>query len=237
MKNLLRIAALNLIGITLLVSYYFTRQEGFWFDIDATVFYFFNDQLIRGSTFVDVVAYTNLRVFDVVAFIAMALLYLHYYLKENSEGKRKMLCMGIVMLITAIVIKQGGRFLPISHPSPSLFFKNANRLADLTDLPTKYSSRNSFPGDHGMMLMIFAAFMARYHGFKAFLIAVTITVIFSMPRIASGAHWFSDVYIGSLSIVCIGISWLLLTPASDVLASFVKNVIPKRIYRLLHLEP
>jgi len=237
MKNTLRIATLNLIGIILLASYGLTGQEGFWFKLDTAVFYFFNSHLVKGSTFVDVVAFTNLRIFDAVPIIVMGLLYLHYYLKEDIEGRKKMLCVGIVMLFAAIMFKQSGRFLPISHQSPSLFFEDANRLVNLTDLPTKDSSNNSFPGDHGVMLMIFAAFMARYYGLRAFLCAVVVTIIFSMPRIASGAHWFSDIYVGSLSIVCIGLSWLGSPLVSDMLAAFVDRfIIPKRIYQVLHLD-
>ena len=235
MNKLSHIIAFNLLGMTLIISDYLTGREGLWSKVDTAVFYFFNNLLVKGSVFVDVVAYTNMRIFDVVIFLAMTLLYMRYYLKEDRINRRKMLCMGIVMLLTAILIKQCSRFLPMSHPSPSIFFENVNRLIHLTTLPTKDASSNSFPGDHGMMLMIFAAFMARYHGFKAFLGATLITVVFSMPRIASGAHWFSDIYAGSLSIVCIGLSWLLLTPASDILAAFVGRLIPERVFRALHL--
>ena len=236
MNKPLCIIAFNLLGVTLIVSDYLTGREGFWSKVDTAVFYFFNNLLVKGSVFVDVVAYTNLRIFDVVTFLVMALLYTHCYLKkEDKASRRKMLCIGVVMLLTAIFIKQCGRFLPVSHPSPSIFFENVNRLIHLTNLPTKDASSNSFPGDHGMMLMIFAAFMARYHGLKAFLVAAFITMVFSMPRIASGAHWFSDIYAGSLSIVCIGLSWLLLTPASDVLAAFVGRLIPDRAFSALRL--
>jgi membrane-associated phospholipid phosphatase len=34
------------------------------------------------------------------------------------------------------------------------------------------ASKDSFPGDHGMMLLIFASFMWRYFGLRAFIIAL-----------------------------------------------------------------
>jgi len=161
-----------------------------------------------------------------VAFVAMGLLYLYYFLKQDVPGKRKMFSLGVCMLLAAVVIKQCGNLLSIRHPSPTLVFRNANRLSKLVDIAAKDASRNSFPGDHGMMLMIFAAFMARYFGRRAFLAAACIVVIFSMPRIASGAHWFSDIYMGSLTIVCITLSWFLLTPASDRCAAKIEKILP-----------
>ncbi|CDL50153.1 Putative membrane protein [Escherichia coli ISC41] len=40
-------------------------------------------------------------------------------------------------------------------------FTNINRVSELLSVPTKDASRDSFPGDHGMMLLIFSAFMWR----------------------------------------------------------------------------
>ena len=134
--------------------------------------------------------------------------------------------MGILMLLFAVAIKQTGRFLPIAHPSPTLFFENVTRLSELVDIPAKDADRNSFPGDHGMMLMIFTAFLGRYFGRRAFFAGLFLVVIFSMPRIASGAHWFSDVYVGSLAISCIALSWALLTPASDMCIRGLESVVP-----------
>ncbi len=66
------------------------------------------------------------------------------------------------MLLTAVILNQLGHLLPVSHPSPTLTFDNINRVSVLTGVPTKDASSDSFPGDHGMMLIIFACFMLRY---------------------------------------------------------------------------
>lgn len=220
----LRLAAFIAFGIALLASYLLTGKNGFWFTVDEHIFRFFNDRLVPGSAFLSFTAYTNMRIFDVVAFAAMGGVYYYYYRKADSREKRRMLAIGLLMLLTAIAVKQCGRFIPISHPSPSLFFEDANRLTQLTDIVAKDASGNSFPGDHGMMLMIFAAFMARYFGLRAFVAAICLVAVFSMPRIMSGAHWFSDIYAGSLSIVCIFVSALLLTPASDYFAARLERL-------------
>jgi len=145
-----------------------------------------------------------------------------------------MIVIGLMMLTMAVVIKQWGRFIPIAHESPTLYFEqfeSINRISILTHFGAKDASADSFPGDHGMMLMIFAAFMWRYFGSKAFISSAIIVAVFSAPRIIAGAHWFTDVYVGSLAITSIVLSWFLLTPASDYVARYLLLLMPKRFFK------
>lgn len=62
------------------------------------------------------------------------------------------------MLLTAVIINQLAQHLmPVKRASPSLFFPNINRVSELLHIPTKDASKDSFPGDHGMMLLILQA--------------------------------------------------------------------------------
>lgn len=103
------------------------------------------------------VAITNNRAFDVISLLAMGLLYLYFYLKQDAAGRRRLVITGVVMLLTAVVLNQLGHLLPVKHPSPTLTFDNIHRVSELTGIPTKDASGDSFPGDHGMMLIIFPA--------------------------------------------------------------------------------
>lgn len=147
-------------------------------------------------------------------------------MKETPAGRRRLIVTGVVMLLTAVILNQLGHLLPVSHPSPTLTFDNINRVSELTGIPTKDASSDSFPGDHGMMLMIFACFMLRYFSQGAFAIALLIVVIFSMPRVMIGAHWFTDIAVGSLSIVLVGMGWVLLTPLSDKIINVINHHLP-----------
>ena len=49
--------------------------------------------------------------------------------------------------------------------------------------------------------------MLRYFGRGAFAVALLITLVFSLPRVMIGAHWFTDIAVGSLSVVLVGASW------------------------------
>ncbi|KGA24527.1 phosphatase PAP2 family protein [Pectobacterium brasiliense] len=222
------ILVLNVLGIGLFLSWYLPENHGFWLTIDSHIFFYFNRLLVDSPTFLHLVAITNNRAFDGCALVAMGLLYLSFYLKATSTERRRLLILGFIMLLTAVVLNQAGHLLPVQHASPTLYFSDVNRVSDLTGIPTKDASSDSFPGDHGMMLMIFAAFMLRYFTRTAFAIGLAIMVIFSLPRIMIGAHWFTDIAVGSLSVVLVGLSWWLLTPASDAAIALLNRLLPKK---------
>ncbi|MFP9442768.1 phosphatase PAP2 family protein [Pectobacterium brasiliense] len=222
------ILVLNVLGISLFLSWYLPENHGFWLTLDSHIFFYFNRLLVDSPTFLHLVAITNNRAFDGCALVAMGLLYLSFYLKATSTERRRLLILGFIMLLTAVVLNQAGHLLPVQHASPTIYFSDVNRVSDLTGIPTKDASSDSFPGDHGMMLMIFAAFMLRYFTRAAFAIGLAIMVIFSLPRIMIGAHWFTDIAVGSLSVVLVGLSWWLLTPASDAAIALLNRLLPKK---------
>ncbi|ALV91674.1 MULTISPECIES: phosphatase PAP2 family protein [Pantoea] len=225
-SRLITILLLNALGLMLFFSWYLPPDHGFWFGVDKAIFFGFNDQMVVHHGFALLVAITNFRGFDAVSLLAMGLLYLWFWRRETPQGQRRMLAIGITMLLTAVVLNQLGHLIPVQHVSPTLFFENVHRVSELTGIPAKDASSASFPGDHGMMLIIFACFMWRYFGFRAFLVALLIVVIFGLPRIMAGAHWFTDVAVGSLSVVLVGLPWWLLTPASDKLVNWLNRALP-----------
>ncbi|AYZ33784.1 phosphatase PAP2 family protein [Serratia sp. FDAARGOS_506] len=225
-RNLPFILFFNLLGIALFLSWFLPANHGGWFTLDSAIFFFFNRHLATDPAFLHLVAITNNRAFDVISLLAMGLLYLFFYLKQDAAGRRRLVITGVVMLLTAVVLNQLGHLLPVKHPSPTLTFDNINRVSELTGIPTKDASGDSFPGDHGMMLIIFSCFMLRYFGRGAFAVALLITLVFSLPRVMIGAHWFTDIAVGSLSVVLVGASWVLMTPCSDWIVERLNRLLP-----------
>jgi len=221
-----QILVLNALGLALFFSWYLPAGHGAWFTLDSSIFHFFNQSLIKSHAFLVFVAITNNRVFDGISLLAMGSLFFCYWRKESPKGRRRMVIMGVVMLFCAIIINQLGHLIPESHVSPTLYFPNIYRVSELLHIPTKDASKDSFPGDHGLMLLIFTGFMLRYLGQKAFAIALIIFLVFMMPRIMIGAHWFTDVFVGSLSVVLVCLPWALLTPLSDGLINLFDRYLP-----------
>lgn len=117
-KNLPQIVLLNIVGLALFLSWYIPVNHGFWLPIDADIFYFFNQKLVESKAFLWLVALTNNRAFDGCSLLAMGMLMLGFWLKENAPGRRRIVIMGLVMLLTAVVLNQLGQALiPVNGPA------------------------------------------------------------------------------------------------------------------------
>ncbi|MGL6163247.1 MAG: phosphatase PAP2 family protein, partial [Aeromonas veronii] len=153
--------------------------------------------------------------FDLAVLACMGLILARCFFARDLAGRRQLVAMGIVMLLSALVINQLGHRLPVERPSPTLMVADALRVTQISAIPTKDSSGDSFPGDHALFLMIFAGYALRYLPRWAGVSALLMVPIFSAPRILAGAHWFTDVYVGSLGLATLCLPWLLLTPLAD----------------------
>ena len=78
-KNLGKIIFLNAVGLTIFFSWYLPAEHGFWFTLDKSIFYYFNEQLQPESSFTYFVGLTNVRHFDIISLMAMLALYGYYY--------------------------------------------------------------------------------------------------------------------------------------------------------------
>ena len=219
---------LNAAGVALFLSWYLPINHGLWSTIDVAIFRFFNQGLNAGNlTYAWFLAIINNRAFDGCSLLAMGCLMLSFWIKAQSAERRRIILMGLVMLLAAVIINQLAQHLmPVKRASPSLFFTDITKVSDVVSLPTKDASKDSFPGDHGMMLLIFASFMWRYFGRRAFIIALVIFVVFAFPRVMIGAHWFTDIAVGSLSAVLIGAPWVLMTSLSDKAIAWFDRSLP-----------
>ncbi|HCR3981431.1 TPA: phosphatase PAP2 family protein [Kluyvera ascorbata] len=220
------ILLLNAAGVALFMSWFLPANHGLWSTVDLAIFHFFNQWLSADNLgYAWFLAIINNRAFDGCSLLAMGCLMLSFWLKEDAGGRRHIVIIGLVMLLAAVIINQLAQHLmPVTRSSPSVSLPGVHRVSDFIAFSTKDGSRDSFPGDHGMMLLIFAAFMWRYFGRRAFLISLVIFVVFAFPRVMIGAHWFTDIAIGSLTAVLIGVPWVLMTPLSDrVIGLFERN--------------
>lgn len=220
------ILLLNVCGLLLFFSWYLHPINGFWISLDTHIFYYFNQYLLPNTFFATFIAYVNNRAFDLVIVLAMGAIYYHTYRKQDYAGKRHLIIIGLVMVISAVIINQIGQNIPIERPSPTLHFQDVNRVGEVTGIPTKDASGDSFPGDHALMLLIFCSFILRYLSFRSFLCALLITVIFSLPRVIAGAHWVTDIFAGSIPLTLITTSWLLITPLSDIIINSLDKYLP-----------
>lgn len=233
-----RILLFNLLGAFLVLSW-LSPGLMFWTELDDAVFFTTNAWLTEeNDAWVLFVAAANNRLFDVFSLFVLLAIYLWAISRDPTTRHRLLRWggIGITMLLSAVFIAQGVRMaVPYTHPSPTLVYENANLVTQMVDFATKDSSGSSFPGDHGVNLILFTAFMWRFAGFRVMLVSALFAVLLSAPRILSGAHWFSDVYFAALAINLVVTPWILLTPVGPGLARLitsglikVRNALPGR---------
>ncbi|WP_240455688.1 phosphatase PAP2 family protein [Halomonas faecis] len=219
-----RIVLCNLLGMILIASWLFPNLT-FWNELDDAVFFLTNAWLEDANTlWVTFVAVTNHRAFDVASLLVLLAIFIWAMRRDTASTPRLLHWggIGITMLITAVVLTQGVRLIvPYGHPSPTYAYDDVNLVSQLVEFATKDGSGNSFPGDHGVNLFLFTAFMWRFAGRQVALVSLFATLLLSAPRILSGGHWFSDVYFAALAINLIAAPWILFTPLGPRIANAV----------------
>lgn len=66
--------------------------------------------------------------------------------ERKRPGRRRIVIMGLVMLLTAVVLNQLGQALiPVKRASPTLTFTDINRVSELLSVPTKDAHEIAFP--------------------------------------------------------------------------------------------
>lgn len=213
-----RLVSANLLSLLLLLSWLLEPSRGLWLALDEQFFWAMNRSLHWGEGWQRFWAIANNRAFDLAAATTIALLFAHQALLRDRERLKHYVAVGAFMFITLLVMLLISKNLPIERPSATAQFTDAVRLSQLVpDIPTKDYSSDSFPGDHGLVLLLSAGFALAYlpkiHG----LLALVFMVLFTLPRLMSGAHWLTDEIVGALSLGLITLSWLFATPLHQVI--------------------
>lgn len=212
------VSILNLIALVLLGSWIWPETGLYWQWADDAIFHYGNRLITpEHPVWVTVLSWASVRVFDMVIFAFMSLLLVGCALSERRQPHwqakwlRCVILMGSVAGLGGFIIHT---CIAYGHPSPTLVYPEAHLLSQLTALPVKDQATNSFPGDHGFMAMVFACVMLYFAPRAGKWLSVLLAFAITLPRIMVGAHWFSDVYMGSLAIILLMGPWALYISAN-----------------------
>jgi membrane-associated phospholipid phosphatase len=107
-------------------------------------------------------------------------------------------------------------YLEIPRLSPTLTLENSVHLSDeISWLSIKDDSVKSFPGDHGTTALLFAASFSYFAGRRLGILASLYAGFLCLPRLITGAHWLSDVIVGSGCITLFFLGWAFCTPFGE----------------------
>ena len=218
------------LSIALLMSWLFEPTRSLWLTIDENVFWALNNSLAWGRGWQVFWAVANNRAFDVVAALCMIGLFVHFLLRKGRGRTIFFVAAGLLLTGLVYSASQIAGAIMIERKSPTLVHPEALRLSELVSwIPTKDVSRDGFPGDHAVVLLICAGvitfFLPRAYAAAAWVLAV----VFTAPRLVSGAHWLTDDLVGSVAVAGFVLSYVFATPIHSVMTDGLEPLI--RRYR------
>lgn len=219
----------NLLSFVLFFSWHFEWFGSFWFDLDKYVFVSFNNSLKTGEIWQTFWGIANNRSFDIVAVGCILVPFIYFGLIKKNWTYSKLATIFVMIALSIVVTIFVGKTIPIERKSPTLHFEDTTRLTQLVSFSTKDSSSDSFPGDHGIGLMMFAGFAFFYISKSYGVVVSLLAIFFTLPRVVAGAHWFTDEAVGALSLGFMTLGWLFYTPLHTKFYSKVESLISKVI--------
>ncbi len=207
----------TLSAVILLMSNLTGFYDVIWRKLDIGVFRILNDTITPDGIITQFWAWTNSKTFDQATFVAM--LAICIYMVVSTERKNRIEVMAKIgaitfLILVALLISKRiiGEF---HHPSPGLVLAPFNNINDyITGYTVKTSTDNSFPGDHAMTSALFAGGVIMLFRDRPYIaiISVLLMVFVSLPRLAGGGHWFTDVIVGGGAACLFLLPWLVVIP-------------------------
>lgn len=191
--------------LLMLISWKCPLTSNLWQSIDIRLAYFFNS-FIRYSAFAqNFWAFFNSSTADWL-FDGVVLLFFLPYIFSHEKPLRLRAFIEVLILVslfyilhvvfTICILKK----LIVSRCSPSWTLE----LFDLSSVIhwtfVKVRSKSSFPSDHAYTVLISVISVFHLRGWKWGIYAFIISIPFLLPRSITGAHWFTDVFMGGFLI-------------------------------------
>lgn len=206
-------------------------QAGFshWSTLDAASFYTLNGLLADNSMFQALIAFCSTHLFDAMAGVTLMLPFVHYIRSGGSAHVVERVCIGLFMALYIFFIFQLLR-ITVDYPrqSPSHLLTPFYDLMQLKpSVPAKVYASGTFPSDHGMVMLMVTAFVWYFAGPIYGVINSVMTVLFCLPRLIAGAHWLTDMVVGSTIVALIATSLALATPMQAIVTQRLREALRK----------
>lgn len=203
----------------LLGSFFWSTTRAYWDALDVACFKLLNGTLEGRPQWQLFWALANHKLTDwiedlvFIAFFAISIRAAPKSLRLQKAAQFVFLVLFAATIIYSVNRVLFRKNLHIPRDSPTLVVSNSVRLSDeIHWFHIKDDATSSFPGDHATTLLLFAAGYAFYSGRKLGFYACLYAVFRSLPRLIAGAHWLTDIVIGSSTITLFFLSWAFCTP-------------------------
>jgi len=201
-----------------------------WEKIDISFFYFINQSLKKSELLRIFWAITNHSLADWLEDLCIFGFYVAAIWKTPKEmrlrkGSELFFCVLLIALTILFINRLVCRdLLQLRRQSPSLVLNQVTYLSDfLSWIEVKAYSSKSFPGDHATTAFMFAFSYAYLVRGRLAILALFYGAFLCLPRLAVGAHWLSDIIVGSGCIALFSLSWMFFTPLANRCINYLEK--------------
>ncbi len=222
----------HLIIALLIGTLFWNMTESVWQTIDVFIFKILNGSLEGNPQWQLFWALANHKLADWLedlCFIALFVLYIkHLPQGHRSRGVAQLIFTGLYMGAIIYYVNRClfRETLELARNSPTHLVESRFLLSEkISWLKIKDSSTKSFPGDHGTTALLFGALYSYFAKGRLALFAAFYAIFLCLPRLITGAHWFSDVFIGSGSISLFFCSWAFCSPYGTMVIDWIEKAL------------
>jgi membrane-associated phospholipid phosphatase len=188
-----------------------------WDVLDNAIFFSFNGSLASGKTWQGFWAIANWRPFDIISASLILIIGFSWIYSLKKESRLSALSGLAVLLFVILATRFSTAFVlyltDFQRYSPSITLTPSYRLSELiTWIDAKDYHKDCFPGDHGYVVITCISFFFLQAGKRWGLLSLVLFSPFMVPRLVSGAHWATDIIIGSGTMALISLPLLFATP-------------------------
>lgn len=219
-------------------SWFYAPTRALWDSVDSELFFTLNGSLSLSEGWHLFWAHANTKVADIAVGIMMILLFLIFCFSGKKYLRVERLTAFGIMAGMILLSQDGGlvdlykSVIEVVRSSPSVTLEPAIRLSELhPDIKLKDHSLGSFPGDHGIVVLIWLSCFWFFGGWRWGLPAIFIAFLVILPRMVAGAHWLTDNLVGSATLVLLMDAWILCTPVTFYLRKLGVAILSKLLPR------
>lgn len=221
--------------VLLLASLFWPKVAIYWQKLDIAFFKLINQTLLDNHYSQVFWACANHKYADWIEDLCI-LAFFTVWIQKSPYSLRKVRIAQLLfcILYTAFILFFVNRMLlrdciSIPRSSPSLVVENSVMLSqEIPWMKIKDVSKTSFPGDHATTALLFAASFSYLAGWRFGVVAWLYAGFLCMPRLITGAHWLSDVIVGSGGITVFFLSIAFCTPLAHSISFYFLRIFNKK---------
>lgn len=208
------------IAALMVLSYLWSPTRMLWDSLDRHIAFGLNSLVQTSRPEQLFWAFANLRVFDYIAAFILFGVLACYVLRGTNAPREVRFARAVVVCVLLVLLVAFTReflFKDVARESPSLVLQPFTLLSEHTPFDAKDHSTQSFPGDHATVVATFTFLLWFFAGRRYGLVSALLATLFILPRLVSGAHWFSDAVIGGVVTALVAVPLVVFTPVQDAL--------------------